>query len=64
MDDVAAIHAGDVFAGRYRVERVLGRGGVGVIVAVMDLAQGQPRAVKLLGRAARAVPEHRRALLP
>ena len=51
-----AIHAGDVLAGRYRVERVLGRGGVAIVLSVTDLADGSPRALKLLGRAARALP--------
>ncbi len=55
-DDVAAIRPGDVLAGRYRVERVIGRGGVAVVLAVTDLASDTPRAVKLLGRAARALP--------
>ncbi len=51
-DDVAAFHAGDILAERYRVERVLGRGAMGFVVAVMDLERNERRAVKLLGRAA------------
>ncbi len=55
-DDAAGHRPGDVLAGRYRVERVIGRGGVAVVLAVTDLASDEPRAVKLLGRAARALP--------
>jgi eukaryotic-like serine/threonine-protein kinase len=51
-----AIHPGDVLAGRYRVERVLGRGAVALVLSVMDLQEGVPRAVKLLGRSARSLP--------
>jgi serine/threonine protein kinase len=53
-DDVAALHAGDLLAGRYRIERVLGRGSVGFVVAATDLERNEPRAIKLLGSAALA----------
>ncbi|WP_437605857.1 cytochrome c peroxidase [Sorangium sp. So ce834] len=39
---------GEVIAGRYRVERVLGRGGMGVVLAAEHLALKQPVALKLL----------------
>jgi serine/threonine-protein kinase len=55
-DDLAFIPLGDVLAGRYRVERVLGRGGVAVVLSVTDLVEGKLRALKLLGRAARSLP--------
>src|SRR5262245_15886911 len=39
---------GDVLAGRYRVEGVLGRGGMGVVVAARDAQSGGIVAIKLL----------------
>jgi eukaryotic-like serine/threonine-protein kinase len=53
-DDVAALRSGDLLAGRYRVERVLGRGSVGFVVAATDLERGEPRAIKLLSHASLA----------
>jgi serine/threonine-protein kinase len=53
-DDI--VHAGDVLAGRYRVERVLGRGGVAIVLSVTDIVAGERRALKLLAPEARALP--------
>ena len=39
---------GDVLAGKYRVERLLGSGGMGVVVAAIHLELGQRVAVKFL----------------
>ncbi len=39
---------GEVFAGKYRVDRVLGEGGMGVVVAAYHLELEQPVAVKFL----------------
>ena len=39
---------GDVIAGRYRVERKLGSGGMGLVVAAIDLQTNQRVAIKLL----------------
>jgi len=39
---------GDVVAGKYRVERVLGQGGMGVVVAAEHISLGQRVAVKFL----------------
>ena len=39
---------GDILAGKYRVERVLGRGGMGVVVAAEHTALRQKVAVKML----------------
>jgi len=39
---------GEVIAGKYRVERLLGVGGMGVVVAASHLGLGQPVAVKLM----------------
>jgi serine/threonine protein kinase len=41
-------HAGEVLAGKYRVERVLGQGAMGVVVAAKHLQIGQSVAIKLL----------------
>ncbi len=39
---------GQVFAGKYRVERVLGAGGMGVVVAATHVDLGERRAVKFM----------------
>jgi hypothetical protein len=44
--------AGTVLAGKYRVDRVLGQGGMGTVVAATHLSLGQPLALKFL------LPEH------
>ncbi|MDC0741589.1 serine/threonine-protein kinase [Polyangium mundeleinium] len=41
-------HEGDVLAGKYRVESILGKGGMGVVVAAMHLQLGQRVAIKYL----------------
>ena len=43
-----APRAGDVLASKYRVERVVGAGGMGVVVAARHLSLGQTVAVKLM----------------
>src|SRR6476659_9453730 len=64
----APVQEGDILAGKYRVERVLGVGGMGVVVAAMHLqldervalkfllpeALGNPEAVARFAREARA----------
>ena len=49
--------AGTVLAGKYQVERVLGRGGMGVVVAARHLQLGQRVALKFLLAEAVAIPE-------
>jgi serine/threonine-protein kinase len=44
----AGVHAGDVLAGKYRVERVLGVGGMGVVVAAHHLQLDEKVALKFL----------------
>jgi serine/threonine-protein kinase len=48
MMEHAGIPIGAVLAGRYRVERVLGQGGMGVVVKAMHLQLFQPVAMKFL----------------
>jgi eukaryotic-like serine/threonine-protein kinase len=43
-----AISPGEVLAGKYRVERVLGEGGMGLVVAATNIALNKPVAIKLL----------------
>ena len=49
--------AGDVIAQKYRVERVLGMGGMGVVFAVTHLQLGEPYAIKCLLPKSAADPE-------
>ncbi|HTU59492.1 MAG TPA: serine/threonine-protein kinase [Polyangiales bacterium] len=42
--------AGDVLVGKYRVERVVGSGGMGVVFAVTNLLTDRPLAIKWLAR--------------
>jgi serine/threonine protein kinase len=43
-----AVEPGDVVKGKYRIERVLGRGGMGMVVAAHHLKLDEPVAIKLL----------------
>ncbi|HEY5949246.1 MAG TPA: serine/threonine-protein kinase, partial [Kofleriaceae bacterium] len=42
------MEVGSVLAGKYRIDRILGRGGMGIVVQAMHLQLGQPVAVKFL----------------
>src|SRR4051812_26900830 len=44
----ATPQAGDVLAGKYRVERILGVGGMGIVLAVEHLELGQRMAIKMM----------------
>src|SRR6185437_4264673 len=46
--DSAAIKPGVILAGKYQVERVLGRGGMGVVLAARHMAMARPVAIKLM----------------
>jgi serine/threonine-protein kinase len=54
-----ALHEGDLIAGKYRVERVLGDGGMGVVVAARHLELGERVALKFLLPEAAQNPEAR-----
>ncbi|WP_437604200.1 protein kinase [Sorangium sp. So ce590] len=54
---------GDVIAGKYRVEGVLGRGGMGLVVAATHLTLRQRVAVKLLLPGSALLPEAKERLL-
>ena len=48
-DDTAApVRPGDLIAGKYRVERVIGAGGMGVVVAAVHTELDQPVALKFI----------------
>jgi len=49
-DTVARFSAGDTVAGRYRVERLIGRGGMGDVYAAEHLLTGQQVALKVMRR--------------
>src|SRR5215468_4152035 len=53
----APVRPGDVLAGKYQVDRVLGEGGMGVVVAARHLQLGQIVALKFLLLEAVANPE-------
>ncbi|HEY6178099.1 MAG TPA: serine/threonine-protein kinase, partial [Kofleriaceae bacterium] len=48
MNQPGTIPIGAVLAGKYRIERVLGQGGMGVVVKAMHLQLNQPVAMKFL----------------
>jgi serine/threonine-protein kinase len=53
----AGLRAGDVIAGRYRLEEVIGSGGMGVVVAAHHIELDERVAVKFLSPSALADPE-------
>jgi len=50
------VQSGQILAGKYRVDRVLGEGGMGVVVKAMHVALEQPVAIKLLREEVRDKP--------
>ena len=57
-DPRSPVAAGEIVGGRYRVERVLGAGGMGVVVAATHVELGQPFALKFLLPQALSGPEN------
>src|SRR5579859_5464772 len=53
----ADVKEGDVLAGKYRIERVIGIGGMGVVVSAIHLELGTVVAVKLLVADGGTAPE-------
>lgn len=58
MSKAGVVSIGDVIAEKYRVERVLGRGGMGVVVAATHMDLGELRAIKLMLPQVAENPEH------
>src|SRR4051812_4509100 len=52
LNTVSAILPGQILLGKYRVEEVLGRGGMGVVFAARHLALDERVAIKVLTRGA------------
>jgi serine/threonine-protein kinase len=59
VGDGAFVTVGQVLVGKYRVERLLGEGGMGVVLAVHHLALGQTFALKVLSPGKAITEEHR-----
>ncbi len=55
--EAAGVRVGDVIAGKYRVDRLLGVGGMGVVVAAHHLQLDEKVAIKLLRPEAMTTPE-------
>ncbi len=53
----APVKPGDLLAGKYRVERVLGEGGIGIVVAAQHLALDQLVALKFIRTATLGTPQ-------
>lgn len=59
MDNaVSRYRAGDIIADKYRVERVLGVGGMGVVLAATHIELGERRAIKLMHASGSDDPEY------
>ena len=57
LSDLQSVQAGAILAGKYRVERVLGTGGMGVVVAAHHLQLDQKVALKFIQPTAMNHPE-------
>jgi serine/threonine-protein kinase len=53
----APVESGQIVAGKYRVDRILGKGGMGTVVAAMHVDLREPRALKFMSAEARAEGE-------
>jgi serine/threonine-protein kinase len=59
----APVRCGDILAGKYRVERILGAGNMGVVVAATHVDLGQIVAIKLMLSSKAATQEQRERFL-
>src|SRR5262245_8340776 len=48
MSPMTAVRVGEVLAGRFRIERLLGEGGMGIVLLAHHIHLDQPVAIKLL----------------
>ncbi|MCA9673869.1 MAG: serine/threonine protein kinase, partial [Myxococcales bacterium] len=62
LGPLPAVAVGDVLAGRYRVDELLGQGGMGVVYAVWDTELDEPVALKLLRTELSMDPAYRQRL--
>jgi serine/threonine-protein kinase len=62
MEDLPVV-AGALIAGKYRVERLLGDGGMGVVVSAVHVKLGERRAIKMMRPAIAVNPEATRRFL-
>jgi serine/threonine-protein kinase len=56
-EEKAPVAQGEIVAGKYRVDRVLGSGGMGIVVAATQLELDRPVAIKFLVAEAAKAPE-------
>lgn len=56
---VAQLRQGALFAGRFRIQRVIGRGGMGAVYEVVDEPTGERQALKVLAPQLVSDPKHR-----
>src|SRR5262249_55281264 len=56
-EPAAPLSPGEILAGKYEVEQVLGAGGMGVVVAAHDINLGRHVAIKFLAQTACKQPE-------
>jgi serine/threonine-protein kinase len=57
LEVAAGVRAGDIFDGKYRIEKILGEGGMGVVVAAHHIHLDEKVAIKLLLPEALGNPE-------
>src|SRR5262252_2130294 len=63
MEPMAEAALGTIVAGRYRLERFIGQGGMGMVWGGLDLRTGRAVALKMLRGYARARPDLQRRLV-
>src|SRR6476646_8996177 len=60
VSDVVNRRVGEIVAGKYKLERQLGEGGMGVVFAALHLGTGRRVALKCMARAANDVTAYAR----